>query len=308
MKMFFRRNNAKLLPHIREDISGFNAQAAQVLGWEIQKLNINHHWALTEGAGVTVAVIDTGCDLSHDDLRENLLPGKNFINENKQPYDDNGHGTHVAGTIAAVNNGTGMVGVAPKTKIVPVKALDKKGGGSTHVIARAVEWAVSRRVDFITMSLGSGGMDAGLKQAIDYAEQMNVVVFCAAGNSGPNVDIMYPARFNNTISIGAVNDRFDRTKFSCSGESLDFMAPGLNIFSTVPNNRYAIMSGTSMSNPFATGCASLLLSYNKRHHKYNLRTYRDYVDFFKKHTIQVSNPAHRTKRYQGYGIMNLKLI
>jgi|TARA_B100001094_G_scaffold331074_2_gene398255 subtilisin family serine protease len=306
--MFFRKKNAKLLPHIREDIHGYNAQAGQVLGWEIKKLHINHHWTLTEGEGVKVAVIDTGCDLDHDDLKHNLLPGKNFISENKQPRDDNGHGTHVAGTIAATNNGVGMVGVAPKTKIVPIKALDKKGGGSTQVIARAVEWAVDQRVDFITMSLGSGHMDPNLQQAINYAEAMGVVVFCAAGNSGPNVDIMYPAKFNNTISIGAIDNKFNRTRFSCSGESLDFMAPGLNIFSTVPNNRYAIMSGTSMSNPFATGCASLLLSYNKKHKKYNLTTYQDYVNFFKRHTIQISNPAHRTKRYQGYGIMNLKLV
>ncbi len=305
--MFFRRNNVKLLPHIREDIHGFNAQAGQILGWEIKKLNINHHWALTEGQGVKVAVIDTGCDLGHHDLQGNLLPGKNFVNENRQPQDDNGHGTHVAGTIAAINNGTGMVGVAPKTKIVPIKALDRKGGGSTLLISRAVEWAVDRGVDFITMSLGSSGFDPALKQAIDYAEQMGVIVFCAAGNSGANVDIMYPAKFNNTISIGAIDDRFNRTKFSCSGDSLDFMSPGLNIFSTVPNNRYAIMSGTSMSNPFAAGCASLLLSYNRKHHKYSLNNYQDYVNFFKKNTIQVSNPAHRTKRYQGYGIMNLKL-
>lgn len=305
--MFLRRNKVKLLPHIREDITGFNRYAGQVIGWEINKLNIQKVWQKTQGEGVTIAVIDTGCDLDHPDLESNLLPGKNFINPKKQPVDDNGHGTHVAGTIAAINNGQGMVGVAPKAKILPIKALDNRGGGSTLVIARAIDWAVDQKVDFITMSLGSSNSDSELERSINKAERAGVIIFCAAGNSGPTVDIMYPARYQNTISIGAIDESFNRTRFSCRGPAMDFMAPGLNIFSTVPDNSYAIMSGTSMSNPFAVGCASLLLSYNNKYNKIKLENYNDYKTFFAKNAIQLVNHKHRTRDYQGYGVINLVL-
>ena len=117
------RNNKKigLLPYIREDVFGLSPDNAQIYGWEIKKFNIEKEWTLSRGEGVKIAVIDTGCDLNHPDIKNNLLQGINFVDINKDPQDDNGHGSHVSGTIAANDNGLGIVGVAPKAKIIPVK-------------------------------------------------------------------------------------------------------------------------------------------------------------------------------------------
>jgi serine protease len=200
-----------------------------------------------------------------------------------------------------------MVGVAPKTKIMPVKALGDDGTGDLQSIAKAVMWAADQKVDFITMSLGSPHTAKPLENAIKYAADKGSVIFCAAGNSGPNVDIMYPAKYDQCIAIGAIDEKLNRTNFSCSGDSLDFLAPGQNILGCVPGNRYALMSGTSMSNPFAVGCASLLLSWNKKHNKYKLDTVDDYIKVLSTMTMQIPNASYRTKKYQGNGILRIVL-
>lgn len=303
-----RNKKISLLPHTRQDIYGFNPSCSQVIGWEIKKLNIENQWRVSQGEGVKIAVIDTGCDLDHPDLKDNLLPGRNFISLNNDPQDDNGHGTHVSGTIAAQNNGCGMVGVAPKAKIIPVKALNNKGNGNLNALIDGIIWSADNGADFITMSLGAPVGSKDLEDAIKYANTKNSIVFCAAGNSGETSDILYPAKYDSTISIGAIDENFNRTHFTCSGDELDFLAPGLNIFSCVPDNSYAIMSGTSMSNPFAVGCAALLLSYNRKYKKYKLQTMQDYIDILKTFTISLEDKKYQQKKYQGYGIIKLNLI
>lgn len=304
--MFRKRKTVALLPHTREKVSGFYSNTGQVLGWEITKLQIDRQWIKSEGDGVVVSVIDTGCDLEHQDIISNLLPGKNFVHKNSSPFDDNGHGSHVAGTIAAENNGLGMVGVAPKAKIIPVKALDKNGEGNLNDIIDAIYWSADNKANFITMSLGSTSTHEAFKNAIDYANKKGSVVFAAAGNSGKDVDIMYPARYSNTIAVGAVDENFNRTHFTCSGPSLDFLAPGHNIFSLAPNNGYALMSGTSMSNPYAVGCAALLLSYDKKHKNFRLNSHQRYISVLSTMTIPIRQHEFRNKQYQGYGIIKVK--
>jgi major intracellular serine protease len=308
--MMKNRRNKKdcgLLPYDREDVYGLSTSSGQYCGWEITKFNIKDQWQYSKGEGVIVAVIDTGCDLYHDDLKDSLVQGKNFL-EDKDPVDGNGHGSHVSGTIAATDNGLGMVGVAPKTKIMPLKALNDDGMGDTRAIAEAVSWAADSGADLITMSLGSPSSHPAIKQAINYACSKNVVVFCAAGNAGERSSIMYPAKYPNVVSIGAIDKNLERTSFTCSGEELDFLAPGHEIVSAVPGNKYAMMSGTSMSNPFAVGCASLLLSYSRKI-KYSamdgmLKTADDYINVFKKKSKSLSNPKYTGKKeYEGYGIL-----
>ena len=169
------RKDYKLLPHVRQDLYGFNAQSMQMYPWAIKQFDVEKAWRFSEGEQVNVAVIDTGCDLTHEDLKECLLPGKNFIDHNSEPQDDNGHGTHVAGTIAAINNGIGMVGVAPKAKILPVKSLAGNGAGSHVSIADGVRWSVDNGAELITMSLGSPMPSKTLERAINYAINNNVV-------------------------------------------------------------------------------------------------------------------------------------
>jgi subtilisin family serine protease len=301
------QNKVKLLPYTSENLYGLSSTDPQIYGWELTKFNIPSLWRKCEGDGVIVAVIDTGCDLQHPDLKDNILPGKNFVNPSTEPQDDCGHGSHVCSTIAAVNNGYGIVGVAPKAKIVPLKALDGQGSGNIKHIIEAIYYAANYgSVDFITMSLGSARGSEALESAINYAYDKGCIVFCAAGNSGENVDIMYPAKYEKTISIGAIDENLRRTSFTCSGESLDFLAPGHNIIGCAPQGGYATMSGTSMSNPFAVGCASLLLSYNRKYKKYSLNTYEDYINVFKTTAKNLEDSRYSgVKKYQGYGILNL---
>lgn len=293
-----------LLPYEREDIFGLSPQDRQFYGWEIEKFKIRDCWTNSQGEGVVVAVIDTGCDLDHEDLKHNIIQGKNFV-DNKDPIDIVGHGTHVAGTVAAVNNGYGMVGVAPKTKIMPLKALNDDGVGSPDDIAQAVIWAADHRADLITMSLGAPHNMPQVKKAIDYANAKGSVIFCAAGNAGDHKPIMYPAKYDNVISIGAIDINLERTKFTCSGEELDFLAPGHDIVSAVPGNKYAMMSGTSMSNPFAVGCASLLLSQKRKEEGRSFRiSYIEYINIFKQYSKPLSSPRFSgQKKYEGYGIL-----
>lgn len=300
-----KKDKIGLLPYISEPLYGLSPNDPQMMGWEITKFNIPKAWKNSEGEGVVCAVLDTGCDLDHDDLKSNLLEGKNFVEKNSSPIDKNSHGTHVSSTIAASNNGLGMVGIAPKTKIVPVKVLGNNGSGSINSIVEGIYWAADQReINFLTMSLGSSGSSPEIEKSIDYAVSRGKIIFCAAGNSGPNTDIMYPARYKNTIAIGAVDENLNRTDFSCSGDSLDFLAPGHNIMGCVPKNSYSLMSGTSMSNPFAVGIASLLLSYNLKTNKFQLNDYSDYVKVLKDYCKPLNDSRYeRSKKYQGYGIL-----
>jgi thermitase len=271
----------------------------------LSKFKVDETWEVSDGAGVTVAVIDSGCDLDHEDLKSNFVQGKNFVESGKDPYDDNSHGTHVAGTICAKNNSMGVVGVAPNTKIMPVKVFGADGRGNNNTVSQAIVWAADHGADLICMSLGSPYKSEDLERAIDYALSKGTVSFCAAGNGGEQSDIYYPAKYEQTVSTGAVDERLMRAYFTCKGIELDFLAPGQNILSTVPHNRYALMSGTSMANPFMVGCASLLLSYKKKNNlNLTLKTADDYINVMKKYTINLLNPNHADKTYSGNGLID----
>lgn len=285
-------------------------EAKEVAGWNITAFDLPKAWAFTQGEGVKVAVIDSGCDLDHPDLVENLLPGKNFVNPALPPEDDNGHGTHVSGIIAAMHNDIGMVGVAPKTKIIPIKVLDKTGNGLMEVVAQGIRYAVDVGADIIAMSLGSPKPLQQVRRAIQYAAAKGVVVIVAAGNAGLTKDIFYPAAYPETIAIGSIGENFDRSKFSCTGMNLDFMAPGDKIFSTVPDNWYAVMSGTSMAAPFVVGVAALVLSYvRKNKTDIVLKSVEDYRNLFRQHTTPLKNADWANKTfYQGFGILDPRSI
>lgn len=300
-------NKINLLPYTKEEITTIQ-DVKQKSGWEITAFNLPQSWKTSQGEGVVVAVLDTGCDLDHPDLMENLLPGYNFIDGNNKPEDDNGHGCHVTGIICALDNDIGIVGVAPRAKVRPVKVLDKNGSGDLDTVAKGIRWATEKGVDFITMSLGSPTETPQIKEAIDYAESKGIVVFCAAGNAGQTRQIFYPAAYPNVIGIGAIDSKFDRANFSCTGPDLDFLAPGVKILSTVPDNWYAILSGTSMANPFAVGIACLLLSHKrKKHLKMKLNVAQDYIDAFKNFTIPTSNPKFAGKHFfEGFGIIDAR--
>lgn len=298
-----RSPKCKLPSFKREDILTLN-EAKQKAGWNITAFDLPKTWAKTQGEGVVIAVIDSGCDLDHPDLIENLVPGYNLLKPKKPPEDDNGHGTHCAGIICASNNDIGIVGVAPKAKVMPIKVLDKNGSGNFDHVARAIKWAVEHGANIISMSLGSPNPLQQVRKAIQYAESKGVPIFVAAGNSGVTKEVFYPAAYPETIAIGSIDENFNRSKFSNTGKNLDFMAPGGKIFSTVPDNWYAVLSGTSMACPFAVGVAALLLSYCRKK-EIKIENAEDYRKLFKQHTTSITNKQMAGKKFfEGFGIID----
>lgn len=306
------KNNKRcsLFPYEREEVFSIQ-EAIQKYGWGITAFDLPGAWSKSRGGGVKVAVLDTGVDLDHPDLAKNILPGYNFISPGKDPWDDNQHGTHVAGIIAASNNEIGMVGVAPEAKIIPVKVLNKNGSGNLVDVANGIRWAVDKGgADLICMSLGSPNPVQEVRKAIQHALSKKVVCFVAAGNSGMTKQVFYPANYPETIAIGSIDENFSRSSFSNTGDNLDFMAPGGRIFSTVPDNWYAVLSGTSMAAPFATGVAALALSYVRgKGSSVRLESNEDYMEAFKKHTVPIRNEDLKNKVfYQGFGILEPKKL
>jgi len=302
------RRECKLLPHISQPLYGLSPHDIQFLPWAIKRFDVQHAWRYSQGEDVTVAVIDTGVDLNHIDIKHNLLPGKNFVEGNLNPQDVNGHGTHVAGTIAAINNSYGMVGVAPKAKIIPIKSLGDSGSGSMRDVANGVMWAVDHGAELITMSLGSPYPSRALEHALRYAVDNKVIVFCAAGNSGNSTDINYPAKFSETIAIGSINHSLGVSDFSCCGDTLDFVSPGEDVISAAPGNKYARLSGTSMATPYAVGCAALLLSLRKKQSKITeLKHKNGYIQEFSENAIPLQDKYAGDRRYQGNGIIVPKI-
>jgi subtilisin family serine protease len=248
-------------------------------------------WDVTTGAGVTVAVVDTGIDFQHSDLAANAwnnpadpqngvdddhngfvddVHGADFVNEDSNPSDDAGHGTHVAGIIGARgNNASGVSGVNWDAKLMGLKFLDADGEGNTADAANAIDYAVSHGARVINASWGGPAFSQALYQAVRRAGDKGVLFIAAAGNDGHNADTKpdYPAAFDlpNVISVAATDAQDHLVDFSNYGvASVDLAAPGDDIESTVPpatdSSGYASFSGTSMATPFVAGAAALYLS------------------------------------------------
>jgi len=233
----------------------------QEIGYQISKHNIPQIWKETEGEGITIAVLDTGF-YEHQDLKDALIEGNNF-SESPDITDRDGHSSFVSGVVTANNNDIGIVGVAPKAKILIIKVLDDNGEGYLEDVTRGIIWAVENKVDIINMSLGGEEGDPKLYNAIKLAYDQKIPVICAAGNSGNVGTIDYPANYPETIAIGALDERNLRADFSQTGQNLDFMAPGTSIRSTVPGNRYSVWSGTSFSSPWAAGVIALMMAKHR---------------------------------------------
>lgn len=214
-----------------------------------------------KGANVKVGVLDTGIAASHSDL--NVVSGASFVSGESYNTDGNGHGTHVAGTVAALDNSIGVLGVAPNVSLYAIKVLNSSGSGTYSAIVSGIEWATANNLDVINMSLGGPSGSTALKQAVDKAYASGVVVVAAAGNSGTSGSsstIGYPAKYDSVIAVGAVNSSNQRASFSSVGPELDVVAPGVSIYSTYPSNTYATLNGTSMASPHVAGAAALILS------------------------------------------------
>jgi|GEM_PF-757500 len=245
-------------------------------------------WDITRGAGIVVAVIDTGVDVTHPDLVPNLwindgeiagngvdddgngyvddVNGYDFVNRDPDPNDRDAHGTHVAGSVAAAgDDGYGVPGVAYESKIMALKFLDGWNGGLSSQAAEAITYAVNNGADVINASWGGPGQSSAIRNAIAYARSRGVVFVAAAGNEGRNNDqyASYPANYplDNIISVAATDRRDRLANFSNYGAGrVHVAAPGVDIVSTVPGANWDYMDGTSMASPYVAGAAALIRS------------------------------------------------
>jgi subtilisin family serine protease len=289
-------------------------------------------WEIEKGkSNVTIAIIDSGVDYTHPDLAENIwinqaeyfgntsidddengyaddLRGWDFVNNDSDPIDDYGHGTHCSGIVSAVtNNSIGIAGVSWSSKIMALKGLNDEGVGYTANLSEAIYYAADNGADVISMSWGSYAYSETLKNTLDYAFNNNVVLVAAAGNYDTN-STHYPAGYDHVISVAATNNHDEKAEFSNWGPWIDVAAPGVDIYSTMPtyhvtlndqgySKNYSYMSGTSMSCPFVAGIAALLLSKNPNLHN------DDIIKIFKR-GIDPCNASNYNPEYIGRGRIN----
>lgn len=233
---------------------------AQTLDWGINRTQAPAAWTSSfTGKGVKIAVVDTGI-AKHDDLV--IAGGVAFTSYTTSYYDDNGHGTHVAGIIGARNNGYGTVGVAHEAEIYAVKVLGSDGSGYLSEIIAGIDWSITNKMNIVNLSLGTTTSSSTLQQVMDKAYSQGILVVAAAGNNGTSDGsgdtINYPARYESVIAVSATDSSDKRAPFSATGNTLEAAAPGVNIQSTYLNNQYATMSGTSMAAPYTAGNLALL--------------------------------------------------
>lgn len=236
----------------------------QKIDWGVAMMGAPSVWKKTRGESIKVAILDTGIDKRHPDLMANIKGGFNFTNSNAYDYQDrNGHGSHCAGIIGAIDNAVGVVGVSPRVDLYGVKVLGDDGSGQLDWIVKGIRWAIKNKMDVISMSLGtSEEPPQAFQQAFKEAFDAGIPVITAAGNEGSHVG--WPAAYPETIAVGAVDVALEKAAFSNFGEELDVTAPGVDIYSTYPVGKYAILSGTSMATPMVTGAVALLLAAKKK--------------------------------------------
>ncbi|VVB56118.1 Tk-subtilisin [uncultured archaeon] len=255
-------------------------QPPQQITWGIARVKAPETWNNTTGSNVKIAVLDTGISSTHPDLTVSggiNLAGKS---KNNKWNDDNGHGTHVAGIIAARNNSIGVVGVAPDAELYAVKVLDAYGNGYISDVIEGIDWAVQNNMDIVSMSLGTATYSQALNDTTANAYNAGILLVAASGNSGDGNlstnDVHYPAKFDSVIAVSAIDYNNIAPVWSADDAKIELAAPGVNIYSTWLNGGYANASGTSMAAPFVSGVAALVKGKNLSMTPQEIREALDY--------------------------------
>ncbi len=291
--------------------------SAQELGqawpWGLKFAGIDKLHVETKGAGVKIGIIDTGIDTTHPDLAGNILSARDFSRSAFGVEDRVGHGTHTAGTMVAIDNGVGSIGLMPEGKLIVAKGLGDDGSGPMDVIASCIIYCVDEGADVINLSVGSPDPDDDVLHALQYASEHGVLVSSAAGNDGIALDrfgkqlntVDYPGKWTNLCScVGAHDEQGKIADFSSRGPEVDFLAPGVKVLSCFLAGRYSYMNGTSMATPFVAGTIGLMIAYRRKH---NLPAIKNQVELeteLFKTAIKIGNggPAFGS----GHGLLNPK--
>ncbi len=231
------------------------------LQWGPSKIQAPAAWDVTVGSSdIIIAIVDTGVDLDHPDLNGKIVSGWDFANDDPIAQDDHGHGTHVAGIATAeTNNSQGVAGISWQAQIMPVKVLDNEGEGSYSDVAEGILWACNHGAKIINLSLGGSAYSSTFEDAVNQAYGSGCLMVAAAGNGyGNGVD--YPARFAAVMAVAATDQNDIRAGFSDYGLEVEVAAPGVDIYSTLWNDKYGWKSGTSMAAPHVAGQAALVWS------------------------------------------------
>ncbi|UOQ47792.1 S8 family peptidase [Gracilibacillus caseinilyticus] len=270
-----------------------------------------------EGEDIVVAVIDTGIESDHPDFKDQIIGGRNFTsdyNGDQNNFEDNnGHGTHVSGTIAASLNGDGVVGVAPKAKILSLKALTGEGSGEYDWIINAINYAVewrgpnNVRARVISMSLGGPNDITEMHEAIQNAVSKDISVVVATGNEGDGneetPEYAYPGAYNEVISVGAVDLNLQIAPFSNTNNEVDLVAPGVDILSTYLDSKFAKLSGTSMAAPHVAGALALIINLSEKEFERSVIESEVYAQL-----VRRTLPLEFQNSAEGNGFLLLNLV
>lgn len=241
-------------------------QPPQQVTWGIESVNASVVWNNSTGKNVKIAVLDTGISSTHPDIT--VSGGINLVGKSKNNKwdDDNGHGTHVSGIIAARNNSIGVVGVAPDAELYSVKVLDVYGNGYISDVIEGIDWSVQNNMNIISMSLGTTIYSQAFNDTAANAYNSGILLVAAAGNNGDGNfttdNVLYPAKFDSVIAVSAIDYNNIAPFWSADGAEVELAAPGVDIYSTWLDGGYATLSGTSMAAPFVSGVAALVKGKN----------------------------------------------
>ena len=235
---------------------------AETVPLGVQLIKAVPAWGCSRGRGIKVAVLDTGIDWNHPDLRPNVAGAVSFV-PGESAMDGNSHGTHCAGTIAAVINGQGVVGVAPEASLYGIKVLANNGSGQYSWIIAGINWAIQNRVQIVSMSLGGSAAPTALETICNAAFNAGVLLIAAAGNAGPPAagqptSVGFPGRYRNVVAVSAIDANNVIAPFSSRGPEVEICAHGVQVLSTVPGGGYGTKSGTSMACPHVAGAAAVV--------------------------------------------------
>lgn len=264
--------------------------------WYLKTMNIDKMWEHTKGEGVKIALIDTGVNIGHPDIEDKIKGRINMFEKSLDVTDESGHGSAVAGLLVGEKTG-----VAPNAELYVAKVLNNDGRGNMTSIMDGITFAINHNVDVLCMSLGTTkDLPIMLKERIAQAYQKGTTIVCAAGNSGVN-DVQSPAKLDEVIGVGGLNENLEQASFSNHGNGLDFVAPAVNIVSTNKENNYVKMTGTSMASPLIAGVIALIISLYR---KEGIELHPNEV----KEILKNHSPNEKWNTYTGWGMPNLENI